>query len=402
VLIIGAGAAGIAAARQLQAGGHHVVLLEARNRAGGRAWTNTEALGLPWDAGAQWMHNADRNPLVGSAEAAGLVLRYSDFGNMRISGAGSVAPVERLWDGYDSFYDRLDPADRVGQPDRALADLLEDDPWQRAAILLTALSMGGDAGTISVAEANMQESGDDVLVEGGFGALVARLAVNLPVRLNSPVQQVDARPADHVAVSGAFGTLRCKAVIVTVPPSVLETGAIAAVPGWPEWKRAAWAALPSGDVLKLGVRFRAPLEDAPEFAFDLAELNGRQGALVHVDPHAPLATILIAGAYARHLLGAGPSGIAQAAREHLGLTLGAESVAQVEGVFWHDWVADPLSLGAYSRAQIGAEDARADAMAPLWERVFFAGEAAPGALATTVGGAWQAGERVASELADLL
>jgi monoamine oxidase len=397
-IIIGAGAAGISAARHLRDNGYRGILLEARDRVGGRTWTNTGALGHPWDAGAQWLHNADQNPLVGLAEQAGLSLRFSDFENMSIAGAGAGAGFDDLWGGFLGLYRHIGWADLIGRSDRALADLAIDNPWERAARSLTAISMGGDPDEISVAEANMQESGDDLMVAGGFGNLVSGLTSGLPIRLNSTVRQIDTRSADHVAVLGAFGVLRCHAVIVTAPPSVLATGAIEAVPGWPDWKRAAWSALPSGDVLKLGVRFSARLPAAPEFAIDLAALESGQGALIHLYPDAPLATILIAGAHARALLAAGPDAILEAARSSIAGALGSEASAQVQTVFWHDWVSDPLSLGAYSRAAFGAGDARAAAMAPVGERVFFAGEAAPGPLATTVGGAWLSGQRAARDL----
>jgi len=401
IVVIGAGAAGISAARALLAEGRRVVVLEARDRVGGRAWTDSRGLGLPWDAGAQWLHNADRNPLVDVAESTGRTPRYSDFENMAITGAGADASFDDLWDGFLGLYRRIDRADWTGRSDLALADLRVDDPWQDAARSLTALSMGGDPNEISVAEANMQESGDDVMLAGGLGAFIAQLAQGLPLRLRSAVRQIETA-TDHVAVSGEFGSLRCRAVLVTVPPSVLGTGALQLRGGWPDWKRQAWAALPSGDVLKLGVRFRRSLPDAPEFAIDLAALAAGQGALIHLFPDAPLATILIAGQHSRDLLAAGPEAIGQAARTTLGGALGAEAAAQVTGVFWHDWVSDPLSLGAYSRAALGAGDARAVAMAPVGERIFFAGEAAPGPLATTVGGAWLSGQRAARNIAATL
>ncbi|AHM04016.1 hypothetical protein roselon_01637 [Roseibacterium elongatum DSM 19469] len=121
---------------------------------------------------------------------------------------------------------------------------------------------------------------------------------------------------------------------------------------------------------------RAPLRDAPEFALDLAALETGQGALIHLYPDAP--------------------------RRSLSGALGAVIGAQVETVFWHDWVADPLSLGGCSRAVPGAGGARLAAMDPVGERIFFAGKAAPGPLATTVGGACLSGQRAARTIAALL
>ena len=402
IIVIGAGAAGISAARHLVDAGRSVIVLEARDRVGGRAWTTETALGLAWDAGAQWLHNAARNPFVTLAQEAGRALVYSDFEDMRIASDLQNAGFDDLWRGFTGLYRRIDRADRMGRSDHVLADLNIDDPWQQAARRLTALSMGGDPDEITVAEANNQESGDDLLVEGGFGRLVADLAHGLPVRLNTRVRQIDLRAPDHVLVSGSFGSLKSRAVLVTAPASVLATGAIEMAPGWPAWKRAAWQALPSGDVLKLGLRLRARPLDAPEYAIDLSALDAGQGALIHLHPQAPLATLLIAGAYARDLLQAGPAAIAQAGRTALAQALGAGAAGQVTDVAWHDWVSDPLSLGAYSRARPGAEDARIDAMAPVQDRVFFAGEAAPGPMATTVGGAWLSGQQAARAVAQML
>lgn len=383
VVVIGAGAAGIAAASLLARWDYDVVILEARGRVGGRAWTDAGALGLPWDRGAQWLHNAADNPLLPLARAAGLAVTPSVFEDMQVTGGGDAPALMAAFDRLDGRIDRAAPR---AAPGATLASLAPGDRVDAAALALAALSIGGDPAQVSLRDAAMQDSGEDVLIAGGPGGLLGYLASGLPVRLDHAVGQIDLRPADHVVVSGRFGRLRAGAVLVTVPPPVLAAGAIGFTPALPGWKQAALADLGAADFVKVGLRLPQGVTGA-EFATDLPGLIAGQGALLHLDPRAALASVLFAGAQARALRAEGPGALAAAARDVLRHHTGVSAQASDS----HDWAADPFSLAPWVRLRPGADDARDDYIRPLDDRLFFAGEAAPGPFATTLGGAWQSG-----------
>ncbi|PWK57979.1 flavin monoamine oxidase family protein [Roseicyclus mahoneyensis] len=399
VVVIGAGAAGIAAARRLTEWEYDVRLLEARDRVGGRAWTDAGTLGLPWDRGAQWLHNGRANPLARRAAELDLALTDSLYDALTALDGNTPLDVtaEALLAALDRLDDRIDSAVSTAAPAATMADIAGADRMDRAAVALVALSMGGDPQAVSLADAAMQTAGEDRLVAGGPGGLLAHLAEGLPLHLGHAVTAIDLRPADHVAVSGPFGTLRAGVVVVTLPPMALASGAITITPALSPARQGAWAALGAAEFVKVGLRLPHALPDAAEFATDVPRLLAGQGALLHFDPRAPLASVIFAGALATDLAASGPASLAEAARETLRHHLRIEALATDS----HDWSADPFSLGPWSRVVPGAEDARADYAEPFEDRLFFAGEAAPGPLATTLGGAWQSGLAAADAIWDV-
>lgn len=171
VIVVGAGAAGIAAARRLGELGREALVLEARDRVGGRAWTSSAGLGLPWDRGAQWLHNGRDNPLWSLARRADLPLIWSDFENMQVSGGPDATAA--LFAGFEALDGRIDTMAARATADTRLDALLMGDPWADAALHLSALSIGGDPVQIALQDAAMMESGEDALVAGGKGGFWA-------------------------------------------------------------------------------------------------------------------------------------------------------------------------------------------------------------------------------------
>jgi monoamine oxidase len=387
VAVLGAGAAGIAAARQLVAWDYDVVLLEARTRVGGRAWTDASDLGLPWDAGAQWLHNGGLNPLAREAVELGLRLTPSHYYDMSVTGHAAPDAAQRLMAGFGAVDEGIDGLAQEVPHETTLAGLLSGDVWKDAALWLSAMSMGGDPGEVSLRDTADLVSGEDRLVEGGPGGLLSALAEGLPVRRSHAVTAIDLRAAGHVTLSGGFGTLRAGAVVLTVPPAVLASGGIRFTPALPAEKEVAFAALGPAEFLKVGLRLDVRPPGAAEFAADLPSLLAGEGALLHLDPRAPLANVIFAGAEARALRTEGQDTAIARARDVLRRHTGAEAVSAAI----HDWTADPLSRGPWARPRPGAATARADYAAPVEGRLFFAGEAAPGPMATSLGGAWTSG-----------
>jgi len=276
LLVIGAGAAGIAAARTAREAGHSVVVLEARDRVGGRAVTDTARLGLPYDLGATWLHQAATNPLVPLAAGLGVTLHDSDALRREQTRIGNrpASPAEdaEYTAAFAAAERAIEAAANAPGPDRSLAEgMAATGPWAPAIEAWQGdIISAAPAAEVSLRDfqANALEGGNR-LPEGGFGALVARLAEGLPVMLGAPVTRLAWGGREAVA-EGPFGTLRARAAIVTVPTSLLAAGAIRFDPPLPAETLQAAHDLPLGHVVKLGFR----VEGEERFGLPLVEVWG--------------------------------------------------------------------------------------------------------------------------------
>ncbi len=409
VLIIGAGAAGIAAARHCLAAGRSCLVLEAAARIGGRAFTDTASLGLDFDHGASWLHQAEQNPLVPLAQALGIAL-YQDGPQRQervfLPGREATA-AERA--GFNQAYEAAEAAllARAAADDLPLAAALPwDGPWGLA-------NLHWISRVISAAEPEdfgLQDwaatalGGGNLLPRGGMGGLLARLAQGLPIRLRTPVVAIDARgPA--LRAETAAGAVAARAILVTVSTGVLAAGGIRFSPALPDAVQDAVAGLPLGLLSKVGFRLARPellglgpfgrLERVPEDAAD------RPMTWVARPFGEPLLTGFLGAGLAWDLARQPPAASIALAREELTRCLGGDALGALgDRVVVTRWGSDPWILGAYSYGLVGAAAARqvlADA-ALAGGRLRFAGEACHARFAGTVGGAWESGERAAAAL----
>ncbi|MDO9502483.1 NAD(P)/FAD-dependent oxidoreductase [Falsiroseomonas sp.] len=410
VLVIGAGAAGIAAARAVQQAGRSVMVLEARDRVGGRAVTD-HRLGLPFDLGAAWLHNAADNPLVPLARALGLALADSDalrhertLVGDRPASAAELAGYDAAWDAFQAAVLARAAAGGAanGQDCSVAAAVPQGGPWDAtvaawqgdiiAAAPLERLSLADFAGTAL--------NGRNMMVEAGIGTLFTRLAEGLPIRLSSMVERLEWGGAQAVA-HGAFGSIRAGAVIATLPSSLIAAEALRFDPPLPVAVLEAAADLPLGQVAKVGFRGADAL-GLPEFcSIDRQVAPGEALVAMSARP------------FGRDLLACHVGGDAAAALEAEGdAALEAFMRAEVARRFGHqaaralapkpivtNWLRDPMARGVYSYARPGRAAARGLLAQPLaGGRLCLAGEACDARLAGTVGGAWQSG-MVAAEAA---
>src|SRR5580692_10011569 len=229
VAVIGAGAAGIAAGRRLaEAAGVSVLVLEARERAGGRTWT-VEKNGYPLDLGGEWLHSADRNLLTPLAEQHGFELyhRRPDW-TTRLRNSGATVEEERDWIAdreahYWAIHHAAQQAD-----DRPAASVLR--PGGRWNALFDATSTWGNAvelEKLSVKDNDRYEdSGVNWRVRRGYGTLVATLGEGLPIAFGAPVSRIDHRGRD-IVLDTKRGRVSARRVIVAVPSAILAQEALA-------------------------------------------------------------------------------------------------------------------------------------------------------------------------------
>ncbi|CAN7164281.1 NAD(P)/FAD-dependent oxidoreductase [Bosea sp. LjRoot9] len=405
VVIIGAGAAGIAAAHGLKAAGRTVILLEARNRIGGRAFTDT-SLGPAYDAGAMFIHWAERNPWVQIARELGVETPNEPWGGgFRVFADGKPMPeTDRLKrrSAFGQIDRRLETVD-LTKRDLSVAELLGDLGPDMAPVASSGLllSIGEESERISARDYQRLWAGDDLVVPSGYGNLVTRHGAGLDIRLNEPVSTI-AWDGPGVVVTSPSGSLRANACIVTVPVGVLKAGAIRFTPELPATTRDALSGIGMGALTKIALKVEGErFGVTPGMSFLEA---GSPKALMNFDLFPDDQDIVIGyfgGDHARELAKAGTVEAQAHVTDLLSQMLGGDVRKAVKACSFPAWWTDPFSLGSYSVCLPGKETAR-DALAqPIGGRIFIAGEATAGGGAMTVGGATLAGRVAAAAVARL-
>lgn len=409
VVVVGAGAAGMAAARRLLEAGRTVTVLEARSRIGGRAWTESASFGVPFDQGCAWIHAADRNPFKPLAESWGYTLEYHDPGVDRLSldgRQGRPGDLAALEAAYETMVQRIVAAGEGGRDLPASVVSPRDRPQIDAAeTVLGAMDMGVDVDELSTLE--YSGTGDlepNYLVAEGFGSVVARYGEGLPVRLSTPASAID-WSGGGVAVDTPAGRVRGKACIITVPLGVLAAERIAFDPPLPLPLREAIARLPMGMLCKIPLLFPAgdtlglsPFDDV------LLERPGRRDLAFLAFPFGqPLMIGFVGGDFGWELSAQGEEAAVDFGRAGIRAIFGADAARKVIRGGFTRWASDPWSLGAYASAEPGHAGARERLLEPVGDRLFLAGEACAGPLMQTCGGAFLSGrataERVLARLA---
>ncbi|MGP9818650.1 flavin monoamine oxidase family protein [Salinarimonas sp. NSM] len=404
--ILGAGAAGIAAARRLLARGLSVVLIEARGRVGGRALTARIA-GQAVDLGAHWLHAADDNGLVGEARRLGLPLFDAPQEPRLILGACEADAIEtrrfhEAWADLDAAISEIGAGGDLLPASAAFERLAPQARPYRDTLAFAhgPFACGVSLDTIGAADFAAARDDLDLFVAGGYGALVARLADGLPVALSTRATRID-RSGPEVRVETDRGTLTARGLIVTVPVPVLARGDIVFDPPLPAATRDALGALRPASYEHVVLSWPGgPLHEAANttVAFDgdadenLGLLANFDGGVLH---YADLGGALVGR------LGS-PEARAGFARESLSARFGRDAVAGLRVLHASGWGEDAFSACAWTIAPPGAHGARAALREPIGGRIVLAGEATSSTLWGTIGGAWAEGERAARDVAGLL
>ncbi len=390
VVVVGGGAAGVAAAKQLCRASVNCLLVEARPRLGGRAYTVTDPSGFALDLGCGWLHSADRNPWVRVAEEEGVALDKTLPPWQRRTLETGFTPAEQteFQGAIAAFFARLERAAQ-NEEDVAASTLLESgNRWNGLINSTCTYISGGDLDRLSVKDFDRYEdTGVNYRVLKGYGALIADYGADIPQMLNCPVRTIDHR-GERVRVQIEKGAITADQVIVTVPSAVLAAERIAFMPVLSAKIEAA-RGLPLGLADKLFIS----LEGADEFEketrlFGRTDRNGTGG--YHLRPFGrPLIEAYFAGNLAAELEAGGEGAFFDYAVSELIGLFGSDFSRRLQPVLVHRWANDPYALGSYSFALPGSADCRAVLAAPVDNRLFFAGEACSAHdFSTAHGGYW--------------
>ena len=401
IVIIGAGAAGLGAAAACRSHNKRFVMLEARNRIGGRVFTD-RSLGVPFDAGAFYIHWAERNPWVQIARD--LKVEAIDDGTLprgawlrfekgeRVNGVGRARYFGEISRRFD------DESARV--PDVSFTEHVKDNPDLLPSVRgMARLSLGEEPEQISARDYARLWSGDDYVVPDGYGTLLERFGADLPVRLSTPVREIKWNGAGVEVVTKA-GSLHARAAIITVPVNVLAKGVITFTPALPVATQEGLHGLGMGALSKIALRFSSRLS-LPQGTNLFDDWGDGAGLAFEFWPFdRDIVVAMLGGDFARSFLARSDREVIAATVERLGKLLGDDVAKSFVAGSVHAWANDPWSLGCYSYARPGQADARAKLALPVADKLFFAGEAtamqgSDFGPAMTAGGAYLAGQAAA-------
>ncbi len=416
VIVIGAGAAGLSAAVELQKSGLRVVCLEARNRIGGRIFTHHDPLcPVPIELGAEFVHGSPPETLA-IVEQANLTL--CDVGSeMRSLRDGK-------WTGGDrdpGMWELLSRLDDFNGPDESWASFLghteASDEAKRAATDYVEGFNAAYADRISIASISQDSAAAEAIDQGhqsrilggGYAALVNHLAQccgHATIRLNHVVESVEWEQGSvAVTVSSKPEPLTARAAVVTLPIGLLQHGNVRFQP-MPAALTEAVPHIGNGQVFRVSVQFQERFWESIEGLRDARLLFSDDQTFptwwTSLPVRAPLLTGWSAGPHTETLIGRSREAIVQEAIEALTRITRVDAGPLVRAWHLHDWHADPFSRGAYSYALAGHLDARRQLAEPVENTLFFAGEATETeGHSATVHGAIATGQRAARQILQL-
>ena len=404
VVVIGAGAAGLAATGMLMERGVEATLIEASSRIGGRAYTETTTFGVPYDHGAHWLHVGASNPFVAYGRKHGFDIYpapdvYRVFDGDRELGAREK---EALWNAWDEVYGAIGAqGDRGNDISAAEAAAGIADPWAAtAAFGIGPWSMGKDLEDFSVVDWWSGADGADWYCREGFGALIAHWAGNIPVSLNTKATRID-WSGEGVIVETDQGSIRARAVVVTVSTGVMASGAIVFSPVLPARKQESFERISMGLYNHITLQFSEDVFGmGPDgyLLFRMAPDRRGFGVLTNAGGHG-LAYCDVGGSWARDLEEESAEARIDYAMGELRGMLGSGIDSRFVKGAVTSWGQNPLTLGSYASAEPGAHDMRSVLRQPVGDRIFFAGEACHRSLWATAAGARLSGEEVARDVA---
>lgn len=398
IVVIGAGAAGIAAARRVMAANRKVIVVEAASQIGGRCQTDVSTFDVPFDRGARWMHNPETNPMIRLARSAGLEITTAPSGQKIRIGRRNARPGET-----EEFLAALVRANRAideaaRRSDVSCASVLPKDlgNWAGAAeFVLGANFAGKDLQEFSVGDkSRAQDRNTAIACRQGLGTLIAKLGEQVPLALSTPANRISWSNRD-VSVETPAGKIVARAAVITVSSNVLTAGNIRFAPDIPKRTLDAASKLSLGSYDRIALQMPGnPLGLARDDII-IEQSNSTKTAQIYANiGGSSLCSIDVGGSFGRDLSAQGEAAMIAFAKEWLTGLFGSEAAGAVKKASATRWNAAPFALGAMSAASPGGQASRKVLTEPIG-CMYLAGEATHETLWGTIDGAWESGERAA-------
>ncbi len=421
-IVVGAGVSGLAAARAIAKAGGSVLVLEGRNRIGGRIWTERSFAPIPIELGASWIHGPKANSLADFARSLGMKFVLSNEDSRSYRGPDgkllSRAEVRKLDARFKSLETRIEELREAriedDEPDISLQQgidlVLAGDGLDAAArreidFLVNAYlesDYAADASSLSLYhwDDEAEDRGGDVLLPGGYDRIVNALSEGLDIRLSETVRRIEHGP-DGVRVVTQSGVVTADRVVVTLPLGVLKSGAVEFSPELSGARRAALGHLGMDALDKLYLKFpRAFWPGETEYInyIDASQPAWSEALDYNTLFGEPILLWFNSGSFARALEARSDTDVVASAMQAMRLMFGKDAPEPVSALVTR-WSKDPFSLGSYSHVGVGGSAADRVALAkPEGTRLFFAGEHTDRDHPATVSGAYRSGLRAAAEV----
>ncbi len=410
VVIIGAGASGLSAAKELKRLGFTTTVVEGSHRIGGRAYSEEIAPGVWFDLGCSYLHQGEINPFVPIADELGVTIG-KDKGNLfekdksrhyrngtLLSTFESAAYLGYILDCHSAIIQAAEQG-----KDIAIADLVDmESPYAVPYMANMAGLMTLDIDQASAMDYASSDGGADIPILNGYGNLVKQWGADVKVSLNTKVEKID-WSGSGVSIETSKGTIRGRTVLSTVSNGILGAGEILFDPVLPDWKMDAILGLPTGTENKICIHFNEDVFGSDGRGWHVTWNDDGDAAGLEASVMGQNTAIVFTGG--RHAIWLEKQG-QQAGHDF--------AVARVAEVFGNDirrhvnrsivtaWTTEPWTRGSYSCALPGQAHQRNELAKPLGDRLFFAGEATIVGPQACCHGAFLSGKRAACEIADIL
>jgi monoamine oxidase len=409
VVIIGAGAAGLGAAKTLSDMGISFVLIEAQSRVGGRAYVDQHTFGVPYDMGCHWLNYGRINPWVDYGKKNGFTVTNAhedDYGLF----VGKKKATSTEFKEYELAYEQIEEeigkiAEKSSNPDISAAEAIKlDNKWKKAAAyMLGPLDMAKEFNDFSCQDYWESPGVDPYYCKEGYGALVAHYGRKLPVQLATPARHINFQ-GPGVKVETSQGTISAKTVILTVSTGVLGAEKIKFTPNLPVKKQESFHAIPMGYYNHAALQFSKDFFGlGPDRYVDYVNETGTEsgGMLTNIGG-TNLSYVYSGGDLCRELELAGVKAGVDWGLNEVVKTYGSDVRKYfVKGNFTR-WGEHPWTLGAYASAKPGYFHMREELRKSIDKKVFFAGEATHPLQWATCGGGVLSGIDAAKEVAGVL
>jgi len=409
VVIIGAGAAGLGAAKTLSDLGISFVMIEAQSRIGGRAYVDEHTFGVPYDMGCHWLNYGRINPWIDYGKRNGFTVTpvpqedyetYGLFVGKRKASRTEFKAYEYAWDRIEEKIGWI--AEKSKNPDISPAEgMTLKNKWEKlAAYMMGPLDMAKEFNDFSCQDWWESPGDDPYYCREGYGALVAHYGRKLPVRLATPAQRINWQ-GPGVKVETSEGTISGKAVILTVSTGVLAADKIKFTPALPVKKQESFNYISMGTYNHVALQFSKDIFGlGPDRYVDYVNESGTEaGGMLTNMGGTNLMYIYTGGDFGRELELAGIKAAVDWGLNQVVNIYGSDIKKHfLKGMFTR-WGEHPWTLGSYASAEPGYFHMRGELRKTIADKLFFAGEATHPEQWATCGGGLLSGIDAAKKVA---
>lgn len=412
VIIIGAGIAGLACAKLLTQNDYNVIILEGRNRIGGRIWTD-RSTGVPLDMGASWIHGPKGdNPITPIAEKIKATMYCTKDDSLMVYDENGQRIDDEKMDKYYKQYNQIiKKAKQSGSSTKSLANAIKEvNPTALNDIIMqyqfsayTEFDYGGALELMSSINYDEDErfAGKDVLFPNGYDTIPNYLAKDLDIRLNQIVNQID-YSQENIKITTSKGIFKTKHIVVTVPLGVLKKNSINFLPALPAEKQKIIKRLPMGTVNKVFLEFDNCFWDEKIQYFGYAgKIKGQYNYFLNTKKFVPDKNILLTFGFGNYGLTMEKQTDAQIQNDIMAILkkIYGEKIPAPQKIKVSRWNNDIFSYGAYSFAGINCDNEDFEKLGKtIAQKLFFAGEHTHTQYRGTVHGAYLSGIRAARRI----